>query len=58
MEVDNETIMNKIFRLRLYDAAAKKFIEKVDNRKARSTVTYNELKEALTLNTDGSNGNK
>lgn len=55
MKVDSESIMNKIQRLRLYDAAAIKFIEKVDKQEAKSTVTYRELKEALTLNTDGSN---
>ena len=43
-----ESIMNKLARLALYDKAAIKFIEKVDNKEARSTVTYRELKEALT----------
>jgi len=58
MEVDNETIINKIFRVRLYDAAAKKFIERLDNGEICFNETYNELKKALTLNEDGSNGNK
>jgi hypothetical protein len=51
----HESIINKLARLKLYDAAAIKFIEKVDKKEARSTVTYRELKEALTLNMDGSN---
>jgi hypothetical protein len=55
MSNPNETIMNKLARLNLYDLAAKKFIKKVDNKEARSIVTYNDLKEALNLNKDGSN---
>ena len=51
----NETIMNKLHRLDLYDKAAIKFIEKVDLHQARSVVTYKELKHALTANEDGSN---
>jgi len=51
----NETIMNKLYRLDLYDKAAIKFIEKVDLQQSRSVVTYRELKHALTANWDGSN---
>jgi hypothetical protein len=33
--------------LRTYDWAAMKFIEKVDNGRARSVETYHDLKDAL-----------
>lgn len=35
--------------LDLYDAAARRFIEKVETGRARSTETYSDLKAALAL---------
>ncbi len=51
----HETIMNKLERLKLYDVAAKKFIDKVNSGRAFSQETYQDLMAALTLNTDGTN---
>jgi hypothetical protein len=40
-------ISEVLFALRKYDAAAKKFIDKVESGKAHSKETYKDLKDAL-----------